>query len=58
MAGVLHLEPKATKGIITTTSVFSPGALEAAEALFPRLELKPRDKLIAWLASAAGGGGA
>jgi restriction system protein len=53
MAGVLHRECRATKGIITTTSGFTPGAAEEAEYLFPRLELKPREKLLPWLASVA-----
>jgi len=53
MAGVLHREQGATKGIITTTSGFTPGALEEAEYLYPRLELKPREKLLPWLASVA-----
>ncbi|MGA2620869.1 MAG: restriction endonuclease [Thermoguttaceae bacterium] len=51
MAGVLHREQGATKGLITTTSGFTPGAVEEAQYLFPRLELKPRDKLLPWLAS-------
>ncbi len=49
MGGVLHREQGATKGIITTTSDFTPQALRDAEHLFPRLELKPRDKLLTWL---------
>ena len=53
MAGVLHREQGATKGLITTTSGFSPGAHEEAEYLYPRLELKPREKLLPWLASVA-----
>jgi restriction system protein len=53
MAGVLHRECGATKGLITTTSSFTSGAEEEARYLFPRLELKPRDKLLAWLASVA-----
>jgi restriction system protein len=51
MAGVLLLEPAATKAIITTTSDFTPGAIEVANRLTPRLELKPRGRLLAWLAS-------
>ena len=51
MAGVLHRERGATKGIITTTSDFTPGAVEEAEYLFPCLELKPRGKLLPWLAT-------
>jgi hypothetical protein len=53
MAGVLHREQGATKGLITTTSGFSPGALQEAQYLFPRLELKPRVRLLTWLASVA-----
>ena len=53
IAGVLHREQGATKGLITTTSGFSPGAQEEAEYLYPRLELKPREKLLPWLASVA-----
>lgn len=53
MAGVLLREPNATKAIITTTSEFTRGAIEEATYLMPRLELKPRGKLLAWLASVA-----
>jgi hypothetical protein len=53
MEGVLHRERGATKGIITTKSDFTAGALKEAEHLFPRLELKPRDKLLGWLESLA-----
>jgi restriction system protein len=53
MAGVLLFEPNATKAIITTTSDFTVGAQELAESLAPRLELKPRGRLLPWLASLA-----
>lgn len=52
--GVLSADPKATKGIVTTTSEFAPGLAED-ELLKPfipyRLELKPREILLEWLAS-------
>lgn len=52
MLGVLAMHQNATKGIITTTSGFSSGAIAAAEPFSPfRLELRPREKLVAWLAS-------
>jgi restriction system protein len=51
MKGVLLENPKASKGLITTTADFTPGALEEAEKQAPRLELRPRGKLISWLAS-------
>ncbi len=53
MKGVLLDHPEASKGLITTTADFTPGALEAAANLAPRLELRPRDKLVEWLASVA-----
>jgi restriction system protein len=56
MIGVLTLEPNVSKGIITTTSDFAPGILEDdnIKRLMPyRLELKPRDQLLDWLASIA-----
>lgn len=51
MKGVLLDHPEASKGLITTTAHFTPGALEAVENLAPRLELRPKDKLVSWLAS-------
>jgi restriction system protein len=53
MKGVLLDHPEASKGLITTTADFTPGALEAASNLVPRLELRPREKLVEWLASVA-----
>ena len=53
MKGVLLDHPEASKGLITTTADFTPGAIEAAANLAPRLELRPRDKLVEWLASVA-----
>ena len=53
MKGVLLDHPEASKGLITTTADFTPGALEAAANLAPRLELRPREKLVEWLASVA-----
>lgn len=54
MLGVLATEGGATKGIITTTSEFTEGAITAAKKFEPRLELKPRAKLLPWLAWAEG----
>lgn len=51
MLGVLHTEHNATKAIISTTSAFTSGAIDAAKEFDPRLELKAKDKLLAWLAS-------
>lgn len=56
MVGVLQLEGNVSKGVITTTSNFAPGIMqdEAITRLIPfRLELKPRDPLLAWLKSIA-----
>ena len=53
MKGVLMDHPEASKGLITTTADFTPGAIDAAGNLAPRLELRPRDKLVEWLASVA-----
>jgi restriction system protein len=55
MKGVLMDHPEASKALITTTADFTSGALEAAQNLAPRMELRPRDKLLAWLASVATG---
>ena len=50
MRGVLLEELNATKAIITTTSTFSKGAVEAAAKFSPtRLELRDGTKLIRWL---------
>ena len=56
MVGVLDLDKGASKGIITTTSEFAPGIEKderIAKLLPTRLELKPRDALLEWLASVA-----
>lgn len=53
MKGALMDYPEATKALITTTADFTPGALEASKTFFPRLELRARDELLAWLASIA-----
>lgn len=52
MIGTLTLDPTATKGLITTTSEFAPGIAKdaAIQRLIPeRLELRPREPLLAWL---------
>lgn len=52
MLGVLDAERNVSKGIITTTSTFAPGIHKDPRLLklMPyRLELKPRDALLAWL---------
>lgn len=58
MLGALSADPKASKGIITTTSDFAP-RIETdehiAQFLPTRLELRPRDDLLDWLASVAKG---
>jgi len=54
MKGVLLDHPEASKGLITTTADFTPGAMAAAANLAPRLELRSREKLVEWLLSAAG----
>jgi restriction system protein len=53
MEGVLLRHPEASKLMVTTTADFTTGARREAQALFPRLELRPRDKLLTWLASVA-----
>ena len=53
MKGVMLDHPEASKGMITTTSGFTAGAVEAAKNLAPRLELRPREELVGWLASIA-----
>jgi hypothetical protein len=53
MKGVLLDHPEASKALITTTADFTPGAFEAAAHLAPRLELRPRDRLLTWLVSVA-----
>lgn len=53
MLGVITAHQNVSKGVITTTSEFAPRLLEdkAIAAHVPyRLELKPRDQLLAWLA--------
>lgn len=52
MLGVISSQRNVSKGIITTTSRFAPRLLddEDIRAFVPhRLELKPRDQLLAWL---------
>jgi len=50
--GVLALDQNATKGVITTTSTFAPGIEDEFKHVIPyRLELKPKEKLVAWLSS-------
>jgi restriction system protein len=51
MGGGLFANPNASTALITTTSDFTPGAIEAAAGLAPRIQLRPRGDLIAWLAS-------
>ena len=56
MVGVLSLQPDISKGLVTTTSSFAPGIMEdpdIARFMPHRLELKPRDALLDWLASIA-----
>lgn len=53
MIGVLDGERNVSKGIVTTTSDFAPGIEqdERFKRYIPyRLELKPKDRLIEWLA--------
>jgi restriction system protein len=54
LLGVVLGDPKASKGVITTTSAFASGIekdhLIQSHVPF-RLELKPKDKLIEWLLS-------
>ena len=58
MLGVITGARNVSKGIITTTSDFAP-RIETDERIAPllptRLELKPRDALLDWLASMAKG---
>jgi hypothetical protein len=52
MVGVLTIDGNVSKGFVTTTSDFDPGiaADPGIQRLMPaRLELKPRDPLLAWL---------
>ena len=56
MIGTLASDPSASKGVITTTSNFAPGVESdpaIAQFLPTRLELRPRDRLLDWLASVA-----
>ena len=59
MLGTITGYQNVSKGIITTTATFAPG-VETAPSIVPylpyRLELRPRDKLIAWLTSLVSGG--
>jgi restriction system protein len=53
LLGVLHADPNASKGIVTTTSGFAPGIYDdqAIIQYMPnRLDLRPGDKLMEWLA--------
>jgi restriction system protein len=57
MLGVLTVDTNVSKGVITTTSDFAPGILkdDGIKGFMPyRLELKPKDVLLPWLASVAG----
>ncbi|MCH7857602.1 MAG: restriction endonuclease [Gemmatimonadetes bacterium] len=60
MLGTLSADLKASKGIITTTSDFAP-RIETDERISKflptRLELRPRNELLDWLASVAKGQG-
>lgn len=52
--GVISIAPNVSKGVITTTSTFAPNLLDDNDIVrqIPhRLELKPRDVLLPWLAS-------
>jgi len=52
LVGVISMDSSVSKGIITTTSTFSPSLLEdenIARLVPYRLELRPRDTLLAWL---------
>ena len=54
LVGVLSMDSKASKGIITTTSDFAPGVyadLDIQRLTPTRLELRPGAKLIEWLSS-------
>jgi restriction system protein len=56
LVGVLYVESNVSKAIITTTSTFAPGVEtdENLKRLMPtRLELKPREVLLPWLAEIA-----
>jgi restriction system protein len=56
LVGSLAIRDNVSKGIITTTSSFAPGVMsdEGLKRLMPnRLELKPGDMLIPWLAQLA-----
>ncbi|MBC7944386.1 MAG: restriction endonuclease [Burkholderiales bacterium] len=59
LAGVLEFHPNVSKGVITTTSAFAPGIYEDEDIkrFMPyRLELKPKEVLLPWLASLAQSG--
>jgi restriction system protein len=56
LVGVLSMDAKASKGIITTTSDFAPGVYTDPDIqrLTPtRLELRPGSKLVEWLVEVA-----
>lgn len=60
MVGVIHGYQNVSKGIITTTSAFSPGVPDdpGIKPFIPyRLELKPREVLLPWLAELSDGQG-
>lgn len=50
MMGVLGLDQKASKAVVTTTSVFAPEVYSEFASVMPsRLDLRPREKLLPWL---------
>lgn len=54
MLGVLATDVNTSKGVITTTSHFAPGVQKLFQPYLPhRLELRPKDVLISWLAELA-----
>jgi len=57
MIGVLTGAPNVSKGVVTTTSDFAPRVRDdpGIKPFIPfRLELKPHDDLMAWLAERSG----
>jgi restriction system protein len=56
MVGVMTLEQNVSKAFITTTSTFAPGVFrdpDIARLMPYRLELRPKDALVAWLGDLA-----
>lgn len=54
MFGVLATDFNTSKGVITTTSTFAPGVEKLFQPYLPhRIELRPKDVLIPWLAELA-----